>query len=66
MECSPRLSITRTNKVQVDNFRFEIRVPEAVSGVIFDSFGRFDEKSKIVTCDVGKLESRIVLRATLR
>lgn len=66
VDCSPRLSIIRTNKVLLENFRFEIRVPEAISGVHFDSIGRFDEKSRIITCELGKLENRTVVRATLR
>ncbi|CAD7972567.1 unnamed protein product [Amoebophrya sp. A25] len=66
LEVCPRLSITRTNKVAVENFKVEIRVPEAISGVHFDSVGRFDEKSKLLQFDIGNLESKLSIKAMLR
>lgn len=51
----------------VENFKIEIRVPEAISGVTFDDDkGRFDEKGRLIVLDVGNLEYKMNLKAVLR
>ncbi|CAD7944929.1 unnamed protein product [Amoebophrya sp. A120] len=68
IEVSPRLSITRQNKVAVEQFKIEIRVPESIAGVTFDDsmVGRFDEKGRLLVLEIGNLETKLHLKAVLR